>query len=556
VRAPGATGVHPVPPVDRGPLPLAAATGGFRLGSAAPARQAPGEAEDRYFRSYPDRLAEAGWIADTDYGWTGLERYLFAPGSPRPPAMSLDGFPLDLGWPATSDLEGWGGEPLASGQAWWPDPPAAPAPMGALDLERYPAGNGALLSRVSLHGEDLGGMDARVQFARQDPDAEWSLATGVRKETASYLVSEFRERGLSVEASRKTRWGRWRAAVLSSTSDVVAYAPDFSGTDVRRELLRVGLGAASRDSGVSVAAVLASAGDGTSSDGRQALVARVRLPGRPALAALGELEGGGGLSGGARPSVGLAAGGPGREAAVLLGLGGGRHELALRGSERWEISSSFAAGAEGCLRADLGGVPADSQRFSMLRLEPQLQWTRGRIRAQLQAYLERDRGLPGASDAPRFSTLLPAAVREASSVGLEGRLELPGPLGTRLGMSGLVQRTRDEHGWRLPFQPPVSGHAFVALDHRTPWVPMLAHLRLTAHAEGDRRGEQNVVSDGHATLDFETVLDYGALHLQVAFYNFTDLVYQTTFVVPGQSGVAAPAAGRAMRFGITWDLWD
>jgi hypothetical protein len=192
----------------------------------------------------------------------------------------------------------------------------------------------------------------------------------------------------------------------------------------------------------------------------------------------------------------------------------------------------------------------------MLRLEPLLRWQGRRVLAQLQAYLERDRGLDRLPAAPAYSVLLPASVSEATSVGLQGRLEAPGPLGARLGVSGLVQRTRDGQGLRLPHQPPYMAHAFLAVDRRTPFLPMLAHLRLTAHALGERRAENNLVSGSHVTVDFETVVEYGQLKLQVGFYNFTNLSYETDLAIPVRPTLVAPAPGRSMRFGVVWDLWD
>ena len=85
---------------------------------------------------------------------------------------------------------------------------------------------------------------------------------------------------------------------------------------------------------------------------------------------------------------------------------------------------------------------------------------------------------------------------------------------------------------------------------------MRAHLRLTAHAVGERRAENDLASAAHTTLDFETVVDYDQIHFQVGFYNFTDVVYETSVAIPVRPTLLAPAPGRSMRFGVTWDLWN
>src|SRR3989442_4222874 len=139
-------------------------------------------------------MAEPGWIADTDYGFAGLERYLFAPGSPRPPTLSLDGFPVDLGTPLLSAFEGWGGRPGEGGGGWFPDPPAFPAPMGAQDFTRDPVGSGALLTRIAFHGGDPGEVDALAQFGQQGPTSEWAGAFVGRKNGATLLLQQFRGR--------------------------------------------------------------------------------------------------------------------------------------------------------------------------------------------------------------------------------------------------------------------------------------------------------------------------------------------------------------------------
>ncbi|MBI5835654.1 MAG: hypothetical protein HZB25_00270 [Candidatus Eisenbacteria bacterium] len=539
---------------------LQAGLPGVRSASVAPPFDRPADREDRFFRSYADRLAEAGWVADVDYGYTGRERYLFAPGSPRPPVILLDGFPADLGWVASGALEGWGGDLDGGGRASWPDGPGPHLPGGVLALSRYPAGDGSLLARLTLHASDVGAQDARVHFARRDAGSEWASSFGTRKEVASYLVEEYRARGLALAGARRARWGRWRVSLLSSTSDVVDYSPDFTGDKTRRELVRLGAGASSRDSVVCAWVVLGSAGDGSGREPRRAAAVRFAPRGLPLGGALG-LSVQRDSSGGARATVQGSVGAPGWEAAASLDAtrpDGRPRLLQLRGSATRALSGGWNMAFEGSWSAEISTPPGAGQGggLSMLRVEPRLQWRAGRARAEMSVFVERDKGLDREPALEAYSTLAPAAVRDARSLGLRARAEIPGILRTRWGVSGFVQRTRDERGWRLPYQPPYAAHAFVAADRRTPLLPLDAHLRLTAHAEGERRGENDVPAAAHVTLDFETVLDYGQLHGQFGFYNFTDLGYETTFTIPGRPTLAAPAPGRSFRFGITWDLWN
>lgn len=517
-------------------------------------------------RSYPDRLAEAGWITDTDFGFEGLERYMFSPGSPRPPSISLDGFPVDLGTQALSSFDAWGGEPARSAGAWAPVGPSVPAPGGAVDFDRRPAGDDRLLTRVSLHGNDVGGSDALVQFARHSALGGWSAAAGIRKIQDPFfstdlatLVDQFRERGLTFEGSRSTSWGAWRAAFLSVTSDLRLHDLSSAQLDTivstRREQYRLGTGAAFADSVISFSMVLASSGTDRRKEARESVGLRVAPPGLPANAAIVVGVSARDRSPGARSTASIEASGADWQAEA--GLEAGDSPRVLAGS--FAVERSPGRGVHfrslGTVRAELGGAGGASGRLFRVRLEPECVVRSQGATATLAIYLEQDRALGREVALPGYSTLLVAAVDESHAYGARANLDLPGPLHTRLGGSALFQHTRDERGRRLIFQPPYSAHGFVAWSGTLPLLPFDAHLRLVANGEGPRLAEGDRESEAHATLDFEAVLKYESARFEFGAYNFTNLPYESTVLLPARTSLA-PVYGRSLRFGVTWDLWD
>lgn len=517
-------------------------------------------------RSYPDRLAEAGWITDTDFGFEGLERYLFAPGSPRPPSVYLDGFPVDLGTQALSSFDAWGGDLARSSSAWNSGGPSVPAPGGVVEFDRRPAGDDRLLTRVALHGNDVGGSDALVQFARHSGRGGWSAAAGIRKIADPFsgtdfatLVDQFRERGLAFEGSRSTAWGAWRAAFLSLTSDLRVHALGSAETDTilltRREQYRIGAGASLAGDAISFSTVLAAAGTDRRKEARESVALRIAPPGVPGNGAVAlSLDARDGRAG-ARASARLEGSGAGWEGRAGLESGDSPHvfagSLALHRSPR----RGMELRCNGTMRAELGGGDEPAERLFRVRLEPEVGVRSGSAQARFSIYLEQDRALGREVPLPEYSTLPAAAAEQSHAWGARASLDLPGPLHTRFGGSGLLQRTRDEHGDRLAFQPPYSAHGFVGWTGTLPLLPFDAHLRLVAHAEGPRRGEGGRESSEHVTVDFESVLKYESARFEFGAFNFTNLPYESTVLLPSRAALA-PVYGRSFRFGLTWDLWD
>ncbi len=494
-------------------------------------------------------MEQDGWIADTDYGALGVERFLYVPGSPLPVATWVDGFPVDVAGVPTLAWEGWGSRGRPAGQGWTGDVLSGLDLAGAVELVREGVGRGVLGARATVHTLDLGGSDARIVFGRQDPDGEWAASAGIRKESQNLVSEDFRERGMSLALSHLEGWGRWRAAFLSHTSDLVLWDANFQPlVPARQELERLGLGWDAPGEVLGVRASFSRVVSGGHSEGRVAAAAAWTAPGvtRPgllvSLAHWDSRE---------HPRVQLAATLSDSSLELLTGWesGGAPRAWVARASGHLSVSPALELQLQGRIRRGLEGGS-----WSEARVQPGWRLLSGGLRLEGSVLLERDRALPIDRLEPAVRLLRGISAPDADAMGLQGQLEAP--LGSNVTGRArwLWQRTRDLQGARLPFQAPVSGDAGLTWRTRVPFLPMRGHWTLRVHGVGDRTGEGARITAAHASLDAEAVVDYGALHFQAGWFNLSNLEYETTLLSPGSVSLPQPSPGRTIRFGITWDL--